>query len=146
MGWLEMLAEEKIKQALARDASWGASPYAGQRVRLGAENPYVPKEWWAAFHLLRTHDLLPPWLQRGHWIRQARTAWRRSLQTVLLAYRPTHPARPRALARLQREAATLNAHIRDYNLSRPWGSAPLPPLDWEAELAAARRAIGEEEP
>ncbi len=142
MGWLEQLAEEKIRRALQSPA-WPSSSYRGRRVPLEPDNPHLPREWWAAFHLLRTHDLAPLWIQRGQWIRAARTAWRQRLQRALRISSPA--ARAAALARLRAQAQHLNAHIRDYNLARPWGSAPLPLLDWEAEWAAARAALGEEE-
>ncbi len=137
MQWWDALVEEKIRRA-RQEGAWERSPYAGRRVPLPAENPFVPRAWWAAFHLLETHDLLPAWVQRGRWLRAALRAWRAALRRTLRAYPPGHPRRTAALQALHDEAQTLNAHIRDYNLSRPWGSAALAPLDWEAEQAAAQ--------
>ncbi len=144
MGWLEQLAEEKIRRARAAGAWDAPSPYHGRRVSLEPDNPHLPREWWAAFHILRTHDLLPGWLQRGQWIRAARRAWRQALRAALRRHPASSPARAAALAHLRAQAEELNAHIRDYNLARPWGSAPLAPLVWEEELTAARAAVGEE--
>ncbi len=143
MDWVALLAEERIRQA-RRQGALDAPAWHGRRVVLPPENPHLPRTWWAAFHLLQTHDLLPPWLQRRRMLRAALAAWRQRLQRVIAARPPGHPVRRAALARLQAEAETLNRYLRDDALSRPHGAAPLPLLSWEDELARARAAVGEE--
>ncbi|NPA27372.1 MAG: DUF1992 domain-containing protein [Chloroflexi bacterium] len=140
MDWVARLAEERIRRA-REEGTLSSSRYHGRRVPLEPENPYLPKTWWAAFHLLQTHDLTPPWIWRGQQIRQAIAAWRRQLRQTL-AYIPAHdPRRAQALRSLQQSLARINAFIRDYNLERPFGSTPLTPLDWEAELRQAQQEM-----
>ncbi len=137
MDWVERLAEEKIRRA--RDEGvFQRNRYRGKRVPLEPENPHLPREWWAAFHILEIHDLAPPWILRGRWIRQAIEAWRQELVWVLETCGQT-PRRHRMLQRLRQRLETLNIHIREYNLSIPRSATPLAPLNWQDELHKAQR-------
>ncbi len=135
MDWVERLAEEKIRRAMEQGV-FQKNRYRGKRVSLEPENPHLPREWWAAFHLLEIHNLAPPWILRGKWLRQAIAAWRRELTWILDAYEGR--ARERALKRLQSKLQALNEHIREYNLGIPRNATPLTPLDWKAELTRIR--------
>ncbi len=137
MDWLEQLAEERIQQAQRRGA-FRHSPYHGRRLRLEPENPHLPRAWWAAFHLLAINDLTPAWIWRQQQLREAIATWRTHLRRVAALAAANHPDAAAARERLRAHMDALNRHIRDYNLSRPFGSAPLAPLDWDEEWARAR--------
>ncbi len=137
MDWVERLAEEKIRQAREQGV-FRRSRYRGRKVPLEPENPHLPREWWAAFHILEIHDLAPLWMLRGRWVREAIAAWREALRQVFtLAL--AEDQRQERLRVLRERLERLNGHIRDYNLAIPRSVTPLPLLSWEEELRRIRR-------
>ncbi len=131
MDWVERIAEERIQRALEQGA-FENNPYRGRRVPLEPENPHLPRSWWAAFHLLKVHDLPPPWMLRARMVREAIEAWRQALARALREL-PPGPARRRALQRLRDQMQELNRHIQACNLGLPRGVTPMAPLDWDRE-------------
>ncbi|NPA05804.1 MAG: DUF1992 domain-containing protein [Chloroflexi bacterium] len=137
MDWVEQVAEERIRQAQQRGA-FTRSPYHGRRVRLEPENPHLPRAWWAAFHLLEINNFTPTWIWRRQQIEKAIAAWRAHLHRVA-AFEATNAADATAAReRLRSQLNEINRHIRDYNLSRPFGSPPLALLHWQEEWARAQ--------
>ena len=135
MDWVERLAEEKIRRAI-KDGVFRRSRYRGRKVPLEPENPHLPREWWAAFHILEIHDLAPLWILRGKWLRQAIAAWRRELAQAV-AHPFSGSQRQARLRVLRRRLHVLNRHIREYNLCIPRSAVPMRPLDWDEELRKA---------
>ena len=136
MDWIERLAEEKIRQAREKGV-FQKNKYFGRPVPLEPENPHLPREWWAAFHILEINQLAPLWIMQGRWLREAIQAWREALRYVLRRSPKGDPAREVALRQLRDQLETINRHVQEYNWRIPRGATPMAPLRWEDEYQQA---------
>ena len=128
-----MFVERKLEEA-ARAGAFDRLPGAGEPIDL-TENPYVPADWRLAFKILADHKIVPEFVERRKEIETIRAEveqlkadrsrdreWRR------LACRNRLVRLSEAVEALNRSLARENQFVR--------GSLQLPPVDFEAELAA----------
>ena len=128
-----IFVERKLEEA-ARAGAFDRLPGPGGPIDL-TENPYVPADWRLAFKILADHKIVPEFVERRKEIETIRAEveqlkadrsrdreWRR------LACRNRLVRLSEAVEALNRSLARENQFVR--------GSLQLPPVDFEAELAA----------
>ena len=128
-----IFVERKLEEA-ARAGAFDRLPGAGEPIDL-TENPYVPADWRLAFKILADHKIVPEFVER-----------RKEIETIRAEVEQLKADRSRdrewrrlacrnRLVRLSEAVEALNRSlVRENQFVR--GSLQLPPVDFEAELAA----------
>lgn len=142
MTGFDRIVEQQILEAQA-EGKFDNLPGRGKPLTWD-ENPHEPEEMRLANHILRTHDVPLPWVERGREIDAELAQARRE---YLATQGP--PKGLQHLARYQAARATfiarlleINRKIRDYNLQVPLTRFQRPLLQPEQELE--RAASGQE--
>jgi hypothetical protein len=155
----ELLAEKRIQAALER-GEFDNLPGQGRPLRW-RENPFLPRDWWLAFHLLEQAGLAPDWIVRDgeiradlavldHLYRQQRL-WMEERRTRMAAMSAEERAAERARLRtaqaqaweqVQAFVGKVNRRIADFNLVVPIVRLRRAPVDLAEVQAALRAAWG----